>query len=116
MIQSPLTRHIPITTQPSIGTQLLVGTPPMIGGPIPPFGQNIPPFLAQYWNQMIQNPPQMTGGQQLPVPTIGQLYPGIPNPIWGTNSQTHVPAQGYNPGSYYPLQPPLNMPGSSHYA
>jgi hypothetical protein len=114
--QLPLTGHIPITTQPLIGTQLPVGTPPMIGGPTPPFGQNIPPSLAQYWNQMIQNLPQTTGGQQ-PVPTIGQPYPGIPNPIWGTNSQTQVPAQtqGYNPGSYYPLQPPLNLRGSSHY-
>jgi hypothetical protein len=54
-IQLPLTGHIPITTQPSIGTQLPVGTPPTIGGPTPPFGQNIPPSLAQYWNQMIQN-------------------------------------------------------------
>jgi hypothetical protein len=52
----------------------------------------------------------------LPVPTIGQPYPGIPNPIWGTNAQTHVPTQGYNSSSYYPLQPPLNLPGSSHYA
>jgi hypothetical protein len=49
-IQLPLTGHIPITTQPSIGTQLPVGTPPTIGGPTPPFGQNIPPSLAQYWN------------------------------------------------------------------
>jgi hypothetical protein len=64
---------------------------------------------------MIQNLPQTTGGQQLPVPTIGQPYPGIPNPIWGTNAQTHVPTQGYNPSSYYPLQPPPNQPGSSHY-
>jgi hypothetical protein len=115
-IQIPLTGHIPITTQPSIGTQLLVGTPPTIGGPTPPFGQNIPPSLAQYWNQMIQNPPQTTGGKQLLVPTIGQPYPGIPNPIWGLNAQTHVPAQGYNLWSYYPLQPPPNLPGSSHYA
>jgi hypothetical protein len=68
----------------------------MIGGPTPPFGQNIPPALAQYWNQMIQNLPQTIGGQQ-PVPTIGQPYLGIPNPIWGTNVQTNVPAQGYNP-------------------
>jgi hypothetical protein len=88
----------------------------MIGGPTPPFGQNIPPSLAQYWNQMIQNPPQMTGGKQLHVPTTGQPYPSIPNPIWGTNSQTHVPVQGYNPWSYYPLKPPQNLPGSSHYA
>jgi hypothetical protein len=115
-IQLPLTRYIPITTQPSIGTQLPVGTPPMIGGPTPPFGQNIPPSLAQYLNQMIQNPPQMTGGKNLHVPTIGQPYPGIPNPIWGPNAQTHVPTQGYNPWSYYPLQPPPNLPGSSHYA
>jgi hypothetical protein len=46
--QLPLTGHIPITTQPLIGTQLPVGTPPTIGGPTPPFGQNIPPSLAQY--------------------------------------------------------------------
>jgi hypothetical protein len=48
--QLPLTRNIPITTQPLIGTQFLVGTPPSIGGPTPPFGQNIPPTLVQYWN------------------------------------------------------------------
>jgi hypothetical protein len=64
---------------------------------------------------MIQNLPQTIGGQQLPVPTIGQPYPSIPNPIWGTNAQTHVPAQGYNPSIYYPLQPPPNQPGSSHH-
>jgi hypothetical protein len=93
-IQFPLTGHNLIATQPSIGTQLLVGNPPTIGGPTPHFGQNIPPTLAQYWNQMIQNLPQTTGGQQLPVPTIGQPYPGIPNPIWGMNAQTHVLAQG----------------------
>jgi hypothetical protein len=63
---------------------------------------------------MLQNFPQMNGGQQ-PLPTISQPYPGIPNPIWGMNSQTHVPAPGYNPPSYYPLQPPPNQPGSSHY-
>jgi hypothetical protein len=117
-IQFPLTGHNPITTQPTIGTQLPVGTPPTIGGPTPPFGQNIPPALAQYWNQMLQNLPQTTGGQQ-PVPTIGQPYPGIPNPIWGQgqNAQTQVPTQtqGYNPWNYYPLQPPPNQPGSSHY-
>jgi hypothetical protein len=61
-IQLPLTGHIPITTQPSIGTQLPVGTPPTIGGPTPPFGQNIPPSLAQYWNQMIQNLLKRLGG------------------------------------------------------
>jgi hypothetical protein len=63
---------------------------------------------------MIQNS-QMTGGKQFPIPTIGQPYLGIPNPIWGTNAQNHVPTPGYNPSSYYPLQPPPNMPGSSHY-
>jgi hypothetical protein len=117
-IQPPLTGHFPLTTQPLIGTQLPVGMPPTIWGPTPPFGQNIPPALAQYWNQMIQNLPQTTGGQQ-PVPTIGQPYPGIPNPIWGQgqNVQTQFPAQtqGYNPWNYYPLQPPPNLPGSSHH-
>jgi hypothetical protein len=67
---------------------------------------------------MIQNLPQTTGGQQT-VPTIGQPYPGIPNPIWGQghNAQTQVPnqTQGYNPWNYYPLQPPLNPSRSSHY-
>jgi hypothetical protein len=46
MIQFPLTGHNPITMQPTIGTQLPVGTPPTIGGPTPPFGQNISPALA----------------------------------------------------------------------
>jgi hypothetical protein len=108
-IPFPFTGHNTITTQPMIGTQLLVGTIPMIGGPTPPFGQNIPSALAQYWTQMLQNIPQMTGGQQ-PAPTIGQPYPGIPNPIWGQgqNAQPQVPTQtqGYNPWNYYPLQPP----------
>jgi hypothetical protein len=117
-IPFPFTRHNTITTQPTIGTQLPVGTPPTIGGPTPPFGQNIPPALAQYWNQMLQNLPQTTGGKQ-PVPTIGQPYPGIPNPIWGQgqNAQPQVPTQtqGYHPWNYYPLQPPPNQQGSSHY-
>jgi hypothetical protein len=117
-IPFPLTGHNPLTTQPTIGTQPPVGTPPMIGGPTPPFGQNIPAALAQYWNQMLQNIPQTIGGKQ-PTPTVGQPYPGIPNPIWGQgqNTQTQVPnqPQGYNPWSYYPLQPPPNQPGSSHY-
>jgi hypothetical protein len=115
MFQPPLTGHVPVTTQPSIGTQPPIGTPPTIGGPTPPFGQNIPPALAQYWTQMLQNIPQkMTGGQQT-VPTVGQPYPGIPNPIWGQgqNTQPQVPTQtqGYNPWNYYPLQPPPNQPG-----
>jgi hypothetical protein len=47
-IPFPLTGHNPLTTQPTIGTQLPVRTPCTIGGPTPPFGQNIPPALAQY--------------------------------------------------------------------
>ena len=69
---------------------------------------------------MIQNPPQSTGGQQFPVasvipPSMGQPYPYSFNPIWGVNAPTQVPVPGYNPMSYYPLQPPSNLPGSSHY-
>jgi hypothetical protein len=37
------------------------------------------------------------------------------NPIWSSNAQNHVPVQGYNPMSYYPLQPPSNLLGSLHY-
>jgi len=48
-------------------------------------------------------------------PSMGQPYLGSFNPIWGSNAQTHVPVPGYNPMSYYPLQPPPNLPGSSHY-
>ena len=107
-IPFPLTGHNPIVTQFPIGTQST------IGGPTSPFGQNIPTALAHYWNQMIQNLPQTTRGQQT-IPTIGQPYPGIPNSIWGTNTQTHVPTHGYNSSSYYPLQPPSNQPGSLHY-
>jgi hypothetical protein len=58
----PLTGHNLIPTQPWIGTQLLFGTLPAVGGPTSPFGQNIPPDLAQYWTQMLQNLPQTTGG------------------------------------------------------
>jgi hypothetical protein len=46
--QPPLARKISIGTQPPIGRQ-----PP----PTPPYGQNIPPSLAQYWNHMIQHNP-----------------------------------------------------------
>jgi hypothetical protein len=74
-LQFPLTKQNPIPTQLSIGTQLPFGTLPAVGGPTSPFGQNIPPALAQYWNQMLQNLPQMTGGQQLSVPIVGQPYP-----------------------------------------
>jgi hypothetical protein len=119
----PIGMQIPIGTQPPIGTLPPIGTQPPIGGqppPTPPYGQNIPPSLAQYWNHLIQHTPQSTGGKQLPTasvipPSIGQPYPGTSNPIWGSNAQTHVPVQGYNPMSYFPLQPPPNLPGSSHY-
>jgi hypothetical protein len=46
---------------------------------------------------------------------MGQPYPGSFNPIWGSNAQTQAPVPGYNPMRYYPVQPPLNMPRSSHY-
>jgi hypothetical protein len=55
--QPPLSWKIPIGTLPSIGT------PPSMGGTTPPYGKNIPLSLAQYWNQLIQNPSQSTGGQ-----------------------------------------------------
>jgi hypothetical protein len=59
----------------------------LIGGPTSPLGQNIPPELAQYWNQLMQNFPQNVGGQQA-VPTTGQPYPGVTNPIWGSGQTT----------------------------
>jgi hypothetical protein len=43
-------------TQPSLSWQMPIGTlpsistPPSMGGDTPPYGQNIPPSLAQYWN------------------------------------------------------------------
>jgi hypothetical protein len=116
----PIGTQIAIGTQPPIGTLPPIGTPPPIGGQTPPYQQNIPPSLAQYWNHLIQHPPHSNGGQQLPAasvipPSIGQPYPGMSNPIWGSNAQNHIPVLGYNPMSYYPLQPPLNLPGSSHY-
>jgi hypothetical protein len=91
-----------------------------VGGPTPPYGKNIPSSLSHYWNQLIQQPTQSTGGQQFPTasiipPTVGQPYLGSFNPIWVVNAQTQAPILGYNPMSYYPLQPPLNMPGYSHY-
>jgi hypothetical protein len=76
---------MPIRTLPSIGT------PPSMGGETPPYGQNIPPSLAHYWNQLIQNPSQTSGGQQFSAasvtpPSMGQPYPGSFNPIWGENA------------------------------
>jgi hypothetical protein len=69
---------------------------------------------------LIQHPPQSTGGQQFSTASViplsmGQPYPSTFNPIWGENAQTPVPVPGYNPMSYYPLQPPLHLHGSSHY-
>jgi hypothetical protein len=52
--QSPFAGQIPTRMQPLIG-----GQPP----PTPPYGQNIPPSLAQYWNYLIQQNPHSTGGK-----------------------------------------------------
>jgi hypothetical protein len=52
--QSPFGGQIPIGTQPQVG-----GQPP----PTPPYGENIPASLAQYWNYLTQNNPQPTGGK-----------------------------------------------------
>jgi hypothetical protein len=119
-MQIPIGTQIPIGPKPPIGMLHPIGTPPSIGGSTPPHGQNIPPSLAQYWNQLIQHPPQSTGGQQFQVvsvipPSMGQPYPGTFNPIFRSNAQTHVLVLGYNPMSYHPLQPPPNLHGSSHY-
>jgi hypothetical protein len=60
----PFPSHNIVTMHPTVGTQLSGGTMPAIGGPTSPFGQNIPPELAQYWNQLLRNFPQNDGGQQ----------------------------------------------------
>jgi hypothetical protein len=57
----PFPRQHTVTTQPVVGTHLLGGTIPLIGGPTSPFGQNIPPELAQYWQKLLQNLP-LAGG------------------------------------------------------
>jgi hypothetical protein len=112
----PFPGHNTVTTQPTVGTQLPGGTVPLIGGPTSPLGQNIPLALAQYWNQLMQNFPQNAGGKQA-VPTTGQPYPGVTNPIWGpgqtTQPQVTTQTQGQNPWGYYLIQPPPNQPGSS---
>jgi hypothetical protein len=114
----PFPRHNTVTTQPTVGTQLSGGTLPTVGGPTSPFGQNIPLELAQYWTQLLQNFPHNVGGQQ-DVPTVGQPYPGVTNPIWGSGqtTQPQVPTQtqGYNPWGYYPIRPPQSQPGPSLY-
>jgi hypothetical protein len=61
----PFPGHNTVTTQPPVGTQILGGTIPTIGGPTSPFGQNIPPDLAQYWNQILRNFPQNARGSKL---------------------------------------------------
>jgi hypothetical protein len=115
-------------TQSPFGGQIPIGMQPLIGGkppPTPPYGQNIPAALAQYWNYLTQNNPQPTGGQQPQAssfipPSTGQPYPGLSNPIWGSNTRPNVPVQGNNPNQYNPIgyMPPHqqpNLPGSSHY-
>jgi hypothetical protein len=84
---------IPIGTQPPIG-----GKPPLT----PPYGKNITPSLAQYWNYLTQHNPHWTRGHQpqassVMPPSTGQPYPGTSNPIWGSNAQPQAPIQGYNP-------------------
>jgi hypothetical protein len=83
MVPFPFPRHNTVTTQHTVGIQLPGGTIPTVGGPTSPFGQNIPPELAQYWNQLLKNFPSTAGGQTT-VPPIGQPYPGVTNPIWGS--------------------------------
>jgi hypothetical protein len=76
-----------VTTQPPVVTQFPGGNVPLMGGPHSPLGQNIPLALAQYWTQLLQNVPQIPGGQQT-IPTQGQPYPGVTNPIWGSVPST----------------------------
>jgi hypothetical protein len=76
----PFPGHTATIAQPTVGIQLPGGTIPLVGAPTSPLGKNIPPTLAQYWNQLMQNFPQNAGGQQA-VPTTGQPYPGVTNPI-----------------------------------
>jgi hypothetical protein len=108
----PFPGHTATIAQPTVGTQLPGGTIPLVGAPTSPLGQNIPPALAQYWNQLMQKFPQNAGGQQA-VPTTGQPYPGVTNPIWGSGQTTQPQTQGQNPWGYYPILPPQGQPGSS---
>jgi hypothetical protein len=102
-----------VTTQPPVGTQFPGGSIPLMGGPNSPLGQNIPPALAQYWTQLLQNLAQNPGGQQV-VPTQGQPYPRVTNPIWGsvqsTQPQVSAQPQTQNPWGYYPIIPPSGQP------
>jgi hypothetical protein len=103
-----------VTTQPPVGTQFSGGNIPLMGGPNSPLGQNIPPALAQYWTQLLHNLAQNPGGQQV-VPTQGQPYPGVTNPIWGsvqsTQPQVSTQPQNQHPWGYYPILPPSGQPG-----
>jgi hypothetical protein len=108
----PFPGHTATVAQPIVGVQLPGGTIPLAGAPTSPLGQNIPPALAQYWNQLMQNFPQNAGGKQV-VPTLGQPYPGVTNPIWGSGQTTQPQTQGQNPWGYYPIPPPQGQPGSS---
>jgi hypothetical protein len=65
--------------------------------------------LAQYWNQLMKNFPQNARGKPT-VPTPGQPYPGVTNPIWGSGQTTQPQTQGQNPWGYYPIQPPQGQP------
>jgi hypothetical protein len=78
-------------TQTPFAGQIPIGMKTPIGGqapPTPPYRQNIPPSLAEYWNYLIQHNPHSIEGQQPQAssnipPSIGQLYLGMSNPIWG---------------------------------
>jgi hypothetical protein len=126
--QPPPGGQIPTGTQPSFGGQIPTGTHPLVGGqppPTPPYGQNIPVALAQYWNYLTQGNPQLTRGQQPQFnsqvpPVADQPYPGSSNPIWGLNVQPNIPSQGNTPNQYNPMGcvPPHqhpSLPESSHY-
>jgi hypothetical protein len=110
-------------TQSPFAGQIPIGTQPLIRGKLPlnpPYGQNIPPSLAQYWNYLIQHNPHSTEGKQPQAssvipPSTSQPYLGTSNPIWGSNAQPHAPIQGYNPMNYLPPHQQLNLPSSLHY-
>ena len=58
--------------QTQIGTPSSLGGQPPFGGYNPPYGQNIPGSLAQYWNLLIQGNPQSSGGKQ---PQVSSFIP-----------------------------------------
>jgi hypothetical protein len=104
------------TQFPFAGQIPIGGQPPST----PPYGKNIPPSLAQYWNYLIQHTPHSTRGQHPQAssnipPSTSQPYPGTSNPIWGSNAPPHAPVQGYNPMNYLPPHQQPNLPRSLHY-